>query len=95
MLKRNRNIRGFTISGIIKDDSDIPRMKETFEKMLLDDMRDRGYVPVLDLETQFSVSYNQKKNHFIFYLVIFGVYLGKKQSREIEGFSGQGFLVRN
>jgi hypothetical protein len=93
MLKRT--IRAFLIGGVIKDDSSIGKSRLMYERILLQDMRDRGYVPVLDLEPQFSIKYNEAKNTYSFNLEMFGVYVGKKKAQEIEGFSGQQFYKRN
>ena len=92
MLKKN--IRSFIVSGVIKDDSAFVRIREMHERLLLEDMRSKGYVPVLDLEPQFSIKYNEKKENYSFYLEMFGVYVGKRKAHEIEGFSGQQFYKR-
>ena len=93
MLKRT--IKAFLIGGVIKDDSSIGKSRLMYERVLLQDMRDRGYVPVLDLEPQFSIKYNELKDRYSFNLEMFGVYVGKKKAQEIEGFSGQQFYKRN
>ena len=93
MLKRN--IKSFLMGGVIKDDAAIGKSRIMYEKLVLDDMRSRGYVPVLDLEPQFSITYNEKKDNYSFYLEMFGVYVGKKKAQEIEGFSGQQFYKRD
>jgi len=92
MLKRN--IKSFLISGVIKDDSSIGKSRIMYEKLLVQDMRDKGYVPVLDLEPQFSIKYNEVKDNYSFFLEMFGVYIGKRKAKEIEGFSGQKFYNR-
>ena len=92
MLKRN--IKSFLISGVIKDDAGIGRSREMYERLLLDEMRSKGYVPILDLESQFSIKYNEHKDNYGFFLEMFGVYIGKKKAKEIEGFSGQQFYKR-
>lgn len=92
MLKRN--IKSFYINGTIKSDSDIVRLKEMYLKLLTDEMRSKGYVPVLDLDPQFSTKYNFEKDNYSFQLEVYGVYLGKRKAQEIEGFSGQSFIPR-
>jgi len=92
MLKRN--IKTFWINGVIKDDSDIIRLREMYERLLTEEMRSKGYVPVLDLDPQFSLKYNSDKDEYTFNLEMYGVFVGKKKSREIEGFSGQQFIPR-
>ena len=93
MLKRN--IKSFLIGGVIKDDSSIGKAREMYERLTLQDMRDKGYVPVLDLEPQFQIHYNHTKDNYSFHLEMFGVYVGKNKAKEIEGFSGQQFIKRN
>jgi len=90
----NRNIKTFWINGVIKDDSDIIRLREMYERLLTEEMRSKGYVPVLDLDPQFSLKYNNDKDQYTFNLEMYGVFVGKKKSREIEGFSGQQFIPR-
>jgi hypothetical protein len=92
MLKRN--IKSFYINGTIKSDSDMVRLKEMYLKLLTDEMRSNGYVPVLDLDPQWSIKYNHLKDNYSFQLEIYGVYLGKRKAQEVEGFSGQSFIPR-
>lgn len=92
MLKKN--IKSFLISGVIKDDAGIGKAREMYERILLEDMRSKGYVPVLDLESQFSIKYNKHKDNYSFFLEMFGVYVGKRKAWEIEGFSGQQFYKK-
>lgn len=82
------------VSGVIKDDAGIRKAREMHERILLQDMRSKGYVPVLDLESQFSIKYNDNKDNYSFFLEMFGVYVGKKKALEIEGFSGQKFYKK-
>jgi hypothetical protein len=94
MIKKNRNIKKFNISGVIKGDEDIQGTRKKFEQFLVKEMRLKGYVPVLDMEPQFSLHYYEHKDQFGFDIIIFGIYLGKLKAKEIEGFSGQTFLAR-
>ena len=92
MLKRN--IKSFYLNGIIKNDSDMVRLKEMYLKLLIDEMRSNGYVPVLDLDPQWCVKYNHLKDNYTFQLEVYGVYLGKSKAQKFEGFSGQNFIPR-
>ena len=89
-----RKIHNFTMSGEIGDDSKIIKSRETFERTLVQQMRDRGYVPVLDMAPQFNLSYLEKKNTYGFMLTMFGVYVGKKKAMILEGFTGHEFVPR-
>lgn len=82
------------MEGIIGDDSLIPRQKEYFQKLLEDQMKDSGYVVVLDLDPQFYISYNIDKDTYNFILDIFGIYVGKKKCLDYIGFSGQSLIPK-
>lgn len=90
----HKNIHNFTTAGIIKDDSMIIKSREHFERLLVQRMRDGGYVPVLDMLPQFNLRYNVENSNFSFVLTMFGVYVGKKKAYSLEGFSGQEFIRR-
>ena len=91
----NRKIKRFGFEGIIKDDSVIPRMRTEYQKTIIDGMRLSGYVPVLDLDTQFYLDYDSRKDQYSFSIIMYGVYVGKKKSLQYEGFSGQRLIPRS
>ena len=82
------------MSGVIKDDSKFQSSRENYERLLVQQMRDKGYILVLDMMPQFSVKYNEEKDHYTFNLVMYGIYLGKKKAKEYEGFSGQSLIPK-
>lgn len=88
----NKNIKNFFISGLIKDEAIILKSRKNYERLLLQQMKDKGYVPVLDMDPQWQIVYNEKKDHYSFQLIMFGVYLGKKKCLDYLGFSGQKFI---
>lgn len=89
-----RRIHNFTISGIIGDDSHIVKARENYEKILIQQMRDKGYVPVLDMLPQFKISYVEAKNQYGFILTLYGIFIGKSKVDNFIGFSGQDFIPR-
>jgi hypothetical protein len=89
-----RKIHDFWMSGVILDDSVFQSSRENYERLLVQQMRDKGYVPVLDMMPQFSVKYNQDKNEYGFNITMYGIFVGKKKAFKLEGFSGQGYLPR-
>jgi len=89
-----RKIHNFTVTGIIPSDSEFIKCRELFERTIVQGMRDGGYVPVLDVLPQFSVSYNMSQDNYTFSLTMFGIFIGKKKSHIIEGFTGQEFIPR-
>jgi hypothetical protein len=92
MLKKT--IKQFMTAGQIKSDKDIGRLRQVHERLLLQDMEAKGYVPVLDMESQWQIVYQEKKDAYAFTLIMFGVYLGKKKALDYVGFSGQQFIKR-
>lgn len=82
------------MQGKIHDDSAIPRLRKQYEHMIEEDMRMNGYVPILDLDIQFSLEYDESNDTYEFDLVIYGVFVGRKKSQDYEGFSGQNLIPR-
>lgn len=94
LTKMKKQIHNFTVSGVIKDDSHLIQAREHYERLLVQQMRDGGYVPVLDMSPQFNLMYVQMKNQYAFNLTMFGVFVGKKKASLLEGFSGTDFIKR-
>jgi hypothetical protein len=87
-------MKKFGFDGIIADDAAIPRLREMNEFLLIEIMRDSGYVPVLDLDPIFYISYNESKDNYNFGIYMHGIYVGKKRSQEYHGYSGQRLVPR-
>ena len=81
----HKPIKRFHLDGKIHDDADIIRLKLQYLKLVLLQMRLSGYVPRFDIDTDFTLSYNNQKNYFEFELSIYGIYVGKKKSKWILG----------
>lgn len=82
-MNLHKNIRRFTIDGKVADDSDFIRTRVTYEQLMVRNMRDQGYVPVLGLGPSWSTEYDGE--HYNFILTMYAVYVGKKRAQEIEG----------
>lgn len=94
MNVKSKRIKDFNISGTIADDAFIVGHRERMEKLLDIQMRDFGYVPHLDLDTQYFISYNEDRGTYDFECISFGVYVGKKRSWEIVGLSGTQYVYK-
>lgn len=90
----SRNIKKFGFDGVIFDDSHLYGKKQYYSKLLDDEMRISGYVPVLDLDIQFFTSYNVEADSYNFSIYMYGVYVGKRKAQKIIGFSGQQFIEK-
>ena len=84
----HKSIKTFTVEGIIKDDAAIGRLRLEIERLKTLQMRELGYVPRLDMDPNFTIQYNNTKEHFEFILTIYGTYLGKRKSQCIMGIDG-------
>lgn len=86
----HKKIKRFQINVEFLDDSDIIRIKNQYENLLVHDMRDKGYVRILDIDPAFSVEFNGETWKFL--MTIQGVYVGKKKAWDTEGMA-QGKLI--
>ena len=84
----HKTIKRFSLDGNIYDDSIIGRLKDEYTRLLVSQMRLSGYVPRLDLDSDFTISYNEKAETFNFILSIYGIYTGKKKAEWIIGVDG-------
>lgn len=84
----HKPIKSFGLEGTILDDSKIARLKEEYIRLLSLEMKLSGYVPRLDIDPDFTISYNEERNVFSFKLTIYGTFVGKKKSRWIIGIDG-------
>jgi hypothetical protein len=89
-----KKMKSFGISGQINDDSSIPRLRQEYQYLMEQDMRSQGYVPMLDLDVQFWLDYNEQQDIYNFEIVLYGVYVGKKKAYQYEGFSGQSLIPK-
>lgn len=84
---KTRNIKSFPIDGIAKDQETILRLRGELESRIIDDMRVKGYVPVLDITPEMYWEY-QEDTTFKYLIVVYGTYVGKKKAIDIMGMLG-------
>ena len=84
----HRPIKTFRLDGIIKDDSAIGRLRVEVAKLKIEEMREEGYVPRLDIDPNFTIQYNHTKDYYEFTLTVYGTYTGKKKAQCIQGIDG-------
>lgn len=90
----NKKLKSFGMQGQIHDDASIPRLRIEYQRLIESDMREQGYVPILDLDVQFSLLYDEPNDLYEFDIVVYGVYVGKKKAHLYEGFSGQSLIPK-
>jgi hypothetical protein len=82
----HRPIHRFEQSGTISDDKYIPRIREEFTLILVEQMRADGYVPLFDLDPVWTTSFDGRS--YDFRLSVYGVYLGRKKAECVAGLYG-------
>jgi hypothetical protein len=73
----HKPIKMYTNSGFLRDDADIPRLRLELERLIVQQMRDEGYVPVYELNSFWSTSYEPAKKRYTFKLTMYAAYAGK------------------
>jgi hypothetical protein len=86
----HKQINRFQAKVNFRDDSDMIRVRAQYESLLTHDMRIKGYVRVLDIDTNFSVEFDGET--WVFLMTLYGVYVGKKKACQSEGIT-QGKLI--
>lgn len=86
----HKPIKRFQVRVEFTDDSDMIRIKHQYESMLTHQMRDSGYVRVLDIDTNFSVEFDGET--WVFLMTLYGIYVGKKKAWQSEAIT-QGKLI--
>jgi hypothetical protein len=84
----HKTIKRFSLDGIIHDESALGRLKSEYTRLLVSEMRLCGYVPRIDIDPDFTIDYNEKKEYFEFEISIHWVYAGKRKSEWIAGIDG-------
>jgi hypothetical protein len=79
----HRKIKRFQIDVQFQDNSQLISLRPQYENLLIQDMRGKGYVRVLDIDPAFSVEFTGETWKFL--MSIHGVYVGKKKAWQLEG----------
>lgn len=89
-MSLHRPPKRFGIEGQVKDDAMFIRVRQQYEAAIISDMRERGYVPLLDFGPFFSTVYDEELDRYDFVLSVYGVYVGVKRAPTLEGVDGSG-----
>lgn len=88
----HKPVKTFSQEGLIADDKDFIRIRNEFERIVIEQMRDLGCLPIHELGTHWSTKWLGDK--YSFKLTIYGWYAGKKKSKEYD-FWCEGRLVKS
>ena len=89
----HKNIKRFQVRVEFLDDSDMIKIKKQYEDLLVGQMKDSGYVRVLDIDPSFSVEFDGQTWKFL--MTLHGVYVGKKKSWQLECITQGKLIHRN
>lgn len=88
----NKRIKKYQQEGEIRDDADFIRLRSELERLMIQQMRADGYLPVHDMRSLWSTKFLGKK--YCFTLTMFAAYAGPKRSLEYD-FWNEGRLVKS
>ena len=92
-IMNHKPIKRFQVRVEFLDDSDMVRIKHQYESMLTHQMRDKGYLRVLDIDTNFSVEFDGST--WMFLMTLYGTYVGKKTAWQLEAITQGKLIPRN
>lgn len=85
---KTRKIKTFSLDGEAVDQEAIIRLRPQLESYVIDDMREKGYVPALDVTPELFWEYDKDTNTFKYLVVVYGSFLGRRKAKEVFGMLG-------
>lgn len=85
----HKDIVRFTEEGSFKSDADMYRTRCNLERIIEDKMRAQGYIPVLDLCSDWSISYLESSDQYTFVISLYGV---ESDQDKAAGYSNGRFI---
>jgi hypothetical protein len=89
----HKRIKRFQIEVEFYDNAQLISLKPQYENLLVQDMRGKGYVRVLDIDTAFSIEFTGETWRFL--MTLHGVYVGKRKAWQSEGITQSKLIPRN
>lgn len=78
MTKKKTQLRSYFVNGVARDQEWIVSNREMVESYARDNMRENGFVPLLNEETQLFWEYDKDSGNFKYKLELKAMWLGKK-----------------
>ena len=73
------------MEGVVADDKDFPKVRNDYEKLVIDNMRDGGFIPVLGMGPYFATDFDKDTGTYNFLITAYGVFVGERKSWKLEG----------
>lgn len=84
----------YSMEGEAKDHEWILANRTMLESYLIEDMREKGFIPVLDASAGLSYAFNEEKQTFDFSIKAKAVQVGRQKSQQYMGIIlGEGIMV--
>lgn len=91
----HEQIIGFSEEGTLKDDSKIVETQQIMSKILADRLYTTGYLPVIDVDVQWTTHRDDEEDCYLFKITMYGVYVGTERSkREFAWSNGKTLRIR-
>ncbi len=85
MADKIPSITAKILEGTFKSDADMADQQSKAHELIERMMRESGYVPVLNMATQWYVEWNSENDSYDYTIVKYGVQTGKRKSKTITG----------
>jgi len=89
----HKRIKRFQIEVQFHDNAQIISLRPQYENLLVQDMRGKGYIRVLDIDPAFSIEFTGETWRFL--MTLHGVYVGKKKAWQLEGITQNKLIPRS
>lgn len=86
-------IKRFQIEVEFHDNAQLISLKPQYENLLVQDMRGKGYIRVLDIDPAFSIEFNGETWKFL--MTLHGIYVGKRKAWQLEGTTQNKLIPRS
>jgi hypothetical protein len=80
----HKPIKKYTHEGFIRDDADFPRLRNELERLTVQQMKDEGYIPVYELNSFWSTSYQPDDKRYSFKLTMYASYAGRVKALQFN-----------
>ena len=80
----HKPIKKYTHEGFIRDDSDFIRLREELERLMEQQMRDEGYVPVYELGSYWTTERDPWNKRYSFKLTMYSSYAGRIRAQQFK-----------
>ena len=88
----HKRIKRFQIEVEFYDNTQLISLRPQYENLLVQDMRGKGYVRVLDIDPAFSIEFTGETWRFL--MTLQGVYVGRKKAWQFEGITQSKLIPR-